>query len=284
VNEDDLTQHADNGDTRSTHQAGETRFPPGNAEVVPRPEWGAERGNDDTRVGGSVMPGPPGGPPGGAGGGRPTVRVRRWVLIWLLTLLVIAVLAVVALVKLRPAAVPSAASTPAPGSSSPGPSPSTTGPSPGTTGTKPGSSGPATLSPSPTPTASPALPVPGSVTNLSALSPLGTSGIGSFANGPEQIGSTTYQNSVRFTCFDTTSDLVYDVAGYKFLNALIGVPSNATNAVGNTMTMTFFKDGATNQMGKPVTVSLDHPHPVHLNLQGVECSRFFGHRIRLPID
>lgn len=77
-----------------------------------------------------------------------------------------------------------------------------------------------------------------------------------------------YQDSVGFTCdtYGNLANFVYDVAGYKYLTALVGVPSDATNAAGNAMTITFFKDGST-QLGQPITVSLDHPQSVHLPLQ-----------------
>ncbi len=55
---------------------------------------------------------------------------------------------------------------------------------------------------------------------------------------------------------------------YKYLTTLIGIPSNASNAVGNAMTITFHKDGSATQLSSPVTVSLDHRQSVHLNLQG----------------
>jgi hypothetical protein len=47
-----------------------------------------------------------------------------------------------------------------------------------------------------------------------------------------------------------------------------GIPSSASNAAGNSMTVTFFTDGSSTQLGSPVTVSLDHPQSVHLNLDG----------------
>jgi hypothetical protein len=110
---------------------------------------------------------------------------------------------------------------------------------------------------------------PGSpVANLSALTVLNDTYVSNLSNGPEQIGAVTYQDSVGFTC-DTSGNLanfVYDVAGYKYLTAFIGVPSDSTNAAGNAMTITFFKDGST-QLGQPITVSLDHPQSVHLPLQ-----------------
>jgi hypothetical protein len=73
---------------------------------------------------------------------------------------------------------------------------------------------------------------------------------------------------VRFTCANNNAYLDYDVAGYKYLTATISIPSDATNAAGNTMNITFFKDGSTTQLGAPFTVALDRPHRVHLNLEG----------------
>jgi hypothetical protein len=72
-----------------------------------------------------------------------------------------------------------------------------------------------------------------------------------------------------FTCdtYGNQANFVYDVAGYKFLTTVLGIPSDATNAAGNAMTVTFFKDGAT-QFGQAITISLDHPQSVHLNLEG----------------
>jgi hypothetical protein len=108
------------------------------------------------------------------------------------------------------------------------------------------------------------------ISDLSALTPLSQNYVSSPTTGPQQIGATTYQDSVRFTC-ETNSgnsgNVVYDVAGYKFLTAVIGIPSNASNAAGNAMTITFYKDGSSTQLSTPVTVSLDHPQSVHLNLQ-----------------
>ena len=93
----------------------------------------------------------------------------------------------------------------------------------------------------------------------------------SVTDGAAQIGNTPYPDSVRFTCntgVESATSLVYDVAGFAFLNATLGVPSNATNAAGTTMNITFFKDGSTDQLGKTITVSLDNPVPLHLNLDG----------------
>ena len=84
----------------------------------------------------------------------------------------------------------------------------------------------------------------------------------------ERHSLTTPSSSVGFTCdtYGNQANLVYDVAGYKYLTAVVGVPSDAANAAGNAMTITFFKDGST-QLGQSITVSLDHPQSVRLPLQ-----------------
>lgn len=58
------------------------------------------------------------------------------------------------------------------------------------------------------------------------------------------------------------------MAGYKYLTTLIGIPSNASNGSGNAMTITFYKDGSATQLSSAVTVTLDHPRSVRLDLQG----------------
>jgi hypothetical protein len=227
-----------------------------------------------------VTAGRPGGPgaggpgqPGGGPGPRPKKTVPRGLFWVVLTLLLAACLAIAGLVVLKPfKAAPSGALAtipPTPASSSPAASAS---PSPSPSGG--GSAGSASGSPSAAPsvsstaTAAPAT----SGTNLFNLTPVQNTGAYSLVNGSEEIGTITYPDSVRFTC-ETGDDvahtyLVYDVAGFSFLNATLGVPSDATNAAGNTMAITFFKDGTTQQLGKTISIALDQPAPIHLNLDG----------------
>jgi hypothetical protein len=105
---------------------------------------------------------------------------------------------------------------------------------------------------------------------LSSIQPLHTSGV-SVTTGSEQIGTTTYPYSARISCCSTypPRNITYNVAGFEFLDATIGVPNDATNAAGNTMAVTFFKDGST-QLGTPVNIALGHPQQVHLDLQGAQ--------------
>jgi hypothetical protein len=58
------------------------------------------------------------------------------------------------------------------------------------------------------------------------------------------------------------------VAGFKFLDATVGVPDNATNTSGNATTLSFFKNGSTTQLSPPIVPALGQPQKIHLNLQG----------------
>jgi len=214
------------------------------------------------------------------------VRVRRAVLLWLVCLLVAAALVIAGLVHYLPArtakASASSQASPTTAASSGQPSPSSTQPSPANSASGGGTSPGATDSASPGGAASPgatanAVAAGGGglgapLADLSALSPVSQTNVYNQSTGPEQIGATTYEDSVRFTCDSSSGaasgNLVYDVAGYKFLTALIGIPSNASNGAGNAMTITFYRDGSATQLAAPITVSLDHPQPVHLDLQG----------------
>jgi hypothetical protein len=220
-------------------------------------------------------------PAGNPDGRSSVVRVRKSLLLWLLSLLLVAVLVIVALVMLRPGrakpaaenkpATPTAKAAAAPrqnasragsGSATGSPSPAASVPasSAGTTGTTPAAGA------SPATTIAAAGGGAGSaIVNLASVNPVQNNTY-SMTTGPEEIGAVSYADSVRFTC-SGTGNLVYNVAGYKFLTTLFGVPSDADNAVGNTMTITFLGDGST-QLGQPISVSLGHPQSVHLDLQG----------------
>jgi hypothetical protein len=133
------------------------------------------------------------------------------------------------------------------------------------------SSSGAPSSPATSAASSPATSSSDPVTDLSGLTPVQNeaSGYGTVQPGDIQIGSTTFPNSAGFYCgVGFTSYVVYDVAGFKFLDATVGIPSNAQFGAGNALLVTFFKDGATTQLGSPITVSLSHSQPIHLDLQG----------------
>jgi hypothetical protein len=102
---------------------------------------------------------------------------------------------------------------------------------------------------------------------LSTLKPVASP----YANvdaAPVQFGTTTYPQSIRFTCEGGQSSVTYQVAGYAFLDATVGVPDDATNATGHTAKVTFLKNGTSTPLGQPLTVVLGRPQQIHLDLQG----------------
>jgi hypothetical protein len=112
-------------------------------------------------------------------------------------------------------------------------------------------------------------------TELSALTPLQSTTVDQLTTDQsQQVGTKTYANAVRFSCSDPAPDiysyneLVYDVAGYTTFDATFGVPDNASNGTGNSATITFYKDGGSTRLGNSVTVALDAPAHIDLNLQG----------------
>ena len=116
---------------------------------------------------------------------------------------------------------------------------------------------------------------PAAGTDLSALQPVSTGVDHYTANGAQQVGISTYQDGIRFSCTSGGSDsyyaynsVTYNVAGDKTLTAMIGVPPDATNAAGNSATIDFYKDGTSTKLHLPVTVALDSPQTVQVNLQG----------------
>lgn len=231
------------------------------AVMVPAPRGGP---GWDATAGAGGAPGPVPGP--GQSRGK---SVPRPLFYAVLSLFLVALLAIAGLVVTRPkAGAALAVRSPGAGVSSPAAGNSASpSPSQGSSSGGPGAAGSST--PSASPPAS-AAPPPTTGTNLFTQNPV-QSNDASLVNGATQIGNTSYPDSVRFTCntgvYSATS-LVYDVAGFAFLNATLGVPSNAINGAGNTMSITFFKDGSTSQLGKTITVSLDNPVPLHLNLDG----------------
>lgn len=90
------------------------------------------------------------------------------------------------------------------------------------------------------------------------------------ADSPQRIGATYYPHAIRFSCSAPTHgghySVTYNVAGFAALTATIGIPSNATNAVGNSAIIQFFKDGGPTQLGQALTVSLGNPQTITLPL------------------
>lgn len=96
-----------------------------------------------------------------------------------------------------------------------------------------------------------ASPTPLVATYLSSVKPL-ENVYTTVVAGSVEINTSTFEQSIRFTCEGGQSSVVYNVTGYGFLNATIGVPNDATNAAGNVAVITFLKNGDT-QLGTPIT-------------------------------
>jgi hypothetical protein len=107
----------------------------------------------------------------------------------------------------------------------------------------------------------------GGVTYLSQLTPLQESYL-NFNAEPVQIGTATYQQSIQFTCQTAVTSAIYNVTGFTFLDATVGVPNNASNDAGYTTNISFYKNGSTTQLGPTITDVLGQLQKVHLNLQG----------------
>jgi hypothetical protein len=110
------------------------------------------------------------------------------------------------------------------------------------------------------------------VADLSRLTPVQKFNVSKVSSGPVRIGTTTYTDSVRFTCdsggHDSGGDLDYVVTGYGSMSAVLGVPSDDRRAAGDVMTVSFFNNGTGSQTSRPVLVSLGHPQVVHLRFSG----------------
>jgi hypothetical protein len=110
------------------------------------------------------------------------------------------------------------------------------------------------------------------VANLSELTPVQEFNVSKVSAGPVRFGTTTYTDSVRFTCdsggHDSAGDLDYVVTGYGTMSAVLGVPSDDTSATGGAMTVSFFNNGTGAQTSDPVVVSPGHPQNVHLRFSG----------------
>lgn len=102
---------------------------------------------------------------------------------------------------------------------------------------------------------------------LSDLKTVDSSNVQGFVVGPIQMGPKSYQNSVRFTC-NGAGFVAYNVAGQKTLDLTIGVPNDATNAVGNVTRITFTKVGTTTQLAPVVVDTASQTQQTHVDLQG----------------
>lgn len=107
---------------------------------------------------------------------------------------------------------------------------------------------------------------------LYTLTPVENTTNTTITTGQVQLGKSAYPDSVGAQCYaepqGSTAELAYDVNGAKFLDATVGVPNDAPDAAGNSITITFFKNSPSDQLGAPVNVSVGESEAIHLNLQG----------------
>lgn len=109
-------------------------------------------------------------------------------------------------------------------------------------------------------------------TYLYTLTPVENDYDAPISSGPVVMSNQTYQNSVSIQCYGEAQnapvEIAYDVDGASFLNATVGIPDDAQNAAGDTLTITFFKNGPSSQLAAPINVSVGQPQNIHLNLDG----------------
>jgi len=109
-------------------------------------------------------------------------------------------------------------------------------------------------------------------TYLSTLTPVENSTSESITPGPVTMSNETFQNSLSTLCLaeppGARAVVAYDISGASFLNTTIGIPDDAPNTVGDTITITFFKNGLSEQLAAPINVSVGQPQAIHLNLEG----------------
>lgn len=131
-----------------------------------------------------------------------------------------------------------------------------------------------TTPPSSTPASSPSTPASISGTDLASLSPVRATVANLTTAAPQRIGTTTYSDAIRFSCSSWSDTyysyyaLVYNVSGYKTLNATFGIPDDAANAADNSAAIRFFNVASPTELGQPVVIAAGSPKHVHLNLQG----------------
>jgi hypothetical protein len=154
----------------------------------------------------------------------------------------------------------------------PQPAVTVTVPGPGPTVTVPAVAAPSSPPAGSVPAATGTSLPPGAV-SLSTLTPLqdvepGTSGE-TASPAPQRVGTAKYSDSIRFNCGDQgyQSSLVYEVSGYSTLRLTLGVPNDAADAVGNSATVQFSKDG-NSQLIPQVTAALDHAQAITVPLAG----------------
>jgi hypothetical protein len=101
---------------------------------------------------------------------------------------------------------------------------------------------------------------PADAVGLSTLTPI--TGWALVTKGSRHFGTTTYENSVTISC---SGSLTYDVVGSKALDAIVGIDNDSADGADASVTVQFIGDDI--HLGG-ATVSIDHPQPIHVPLQG----------------
>jgi hypothetical protein len=105
------------------------------------------------------------------------------------------------------------------------------------------------------------------LTQLTALQ-AGAYGV---TDGTIQIGASTYPHSVSFPCGETAAEVqsvTYDVAGFRYLNATVGIPDNSPDTTGGTANVVLHKNGSSASLGPPISGAVGSGQAVHVDLQG----------------
>jgi hypothetical protein len=107
--------------------------------------------------------------------------------------------------------------------------------------------------------------LPGRTTYLDTLEAVN----GYFSARPINLSGKRYPRSVNFGCERPTNSFVeWSVAGSKQFAATLGIPDETSNAFGRIVEIIFYdQDG--HQLAKPTDVSVGHPVPITIPLNGV---------------
>jgi hypothetical protein len=108
------------------------------------------------------------------------------------------------------------------------------------------------------------------VTYLTQFAPLQAGAYG-VTDGPVQIGANTYPHSTSFPCGQGAAEVqsvVYDVAGFRYLNATVGIPNNSPDASGSAANVILYKNGSSTTLGPPISGPVGKGQTVHVFLHG----------------
>ena len=146
-----------------------------------------------------------------------------------------------------------------------------------TSAAPPGSTSTGATAPDQTYGTSPGTPATGLQSPVYLSNELPAWGGALITTGPQSIGKNTYKDGIRFRCGDSDGTVIYDLYGdssypdgYSYLDGVVGIPNDAANAAGVTVTITFSQSGSTSTLQPPLSIVLGRPHKLHLDLNGVD--------------